>query len=194
MAINLAGRIVDGQGRGINGIRVSAIPHDSETATVITLTTYNADSKAGWWSFTGLADDTWRIRIELPDKFIEFHGASSQQFNTVYVTTLYSTTTHTDLIIHTFGTLTANSATPSVASKTYWKTNNTIATTITNLTGGVSGQEVTIISTDAYTTVEKNATLKLNATFTMVSGDSLRLVYDGTSWYEVGRSFLNWYI
>lgn len=54
--------------------------------------------------------------------------------------------------------LAANSATPSVKGGKYFRTANTVATTITNLMDGYPGQEVVIEIADAFTTVDFTGT------------------------------------
>ena len=79
---------------------------------------------------------------------------------------------------------------PSVINGNRFKTANTGATTITNFTQGTDGQLITIIFTDANTTVQNNANIKLAgaADFTSTADDTLMLVYDGSVWREVSRS------
>jgi hypothetical protein len=66
---------------------------------------------------------------------------------------------------------------------------NTIAT----ITGGVPGQELILIFTDSLVTITDDNThaadtIDLAAAFTSADDVVLKLVYDGTSWYEVSRS------
>jgi len=85
------------------------------------------------------------------------------------------------------GTL-ANSATPSVANGRTWITGGT--TTITNFTGGVTGQKIEILSEHAITITDgTNILLSGSANFVMASSDTLTLICkaDG-KWYELGRS------
>lgn len=67
-------------------------------------------------------------------------------------------------------TLTANSATPSVTAYENFITANSGATTITDFTGGVNGQRLTILCNDANTTVQHNGT-----TITLPGGVSRKL-------------------
>jgi hypothetical protein len=53
-------------------------------------------------------------------------------------------------------TLTVNSATPSIAGLRYAMTNNTSATSITDFTGGIKGQEFIITSAEYNTTIVHN--------------------------------------
>ncbi len=66
---------------------------------------------------------------------------------------------------------------------------NTIAT----ITGGYAGQEITIIFTDGNVTITDDNThaansVDLSAAFTGADDTTLKLVFDGTSWYEISRS------
>jgi hypothetical protein len=66
---------------------------------------------------------------------------------------------------------------------------NTIAT----ITGGISGQELILIFVDALVTITDDNThaansVDLSAAFTSADDVVLKLVFDGTSWYEVSRS------
>jgi hypothetical protein len=66
---------------------------------------------------------------------------------------------------------------------------NTIAT----ITGGVTGQHLTLIFVDALVTITDDNThaadtVDLSAAFTSADDTVLQLVYNGTSWYEVSRS------
>lgn len=85
-------------------------------------------------------------------------------------------------------TLAVNSATPSVSEGEVFKVANTSSTTITDLLDGYAGQEVTLIFTDAVTTVSDGTSIRLAGSFTSAAGAVLKLVRDGTSWYEVSRS------
>lgn len=119
--------------------------------------------------------------------------ASTQRFKLVISKTGYTDVTYDNLpilpvTVFEVGTL-ANTATPAVttASK-YWLTGGT--TTITNITGGVTGQEIVILSEHAITITDgTNLFLNGSTNFVMASTDSLTLVCkaDG-KWYETGRS------
>jgi hypothetical protein len=87
---------------------------------------------------------------------------------------------------------------------TYWPTNatsasaaedsllvvtNTAATTISTITGGTSGQRLTLLFMNANTTVADNTgNLRLAGTFAPTIDDVLELMYYGGHWVEVGRS------
>jgi hypothetical protein len=92
------------------------------------------------------------------------------------------------------GTFPADSTNPSVSGGNVFLTNNTVnPTTINSFTGGTAGQTITIVFTDANTTVQDNSgTIFLqgnNTNFDALQNDTLTLVSpDGTKWYEVSRS------
>jgi hypothetical protein len=86
------------------------------------------------------------------------------------------------------GELTVNSATPSIVGFNVWTTANTSATTITNFTGGVTGQTITLLFTDANTTLTDGTNLKLAGAFSSTADDTMTLFYNGTAWYEMSRS------
>src|SRR5215469_3242259 len=60
-------------------------------------------------------------------------------------------------------TITITGTTPSVAIGNIFQTNNSSATTITNFTGGVDSQSITIICGDANTTIANNANILILA-------------------------------
>lgn len=80
--------------------------------------------------------------------------------------------------------------TPSVNRGNIWKANNSAPTTITAFDGGEVGQDVTIICVGGNTTVQDGANLQLQGggNYNMNANDTLRLVFDGTTWFETGRS------
>ena len=88
-------------------------------------------------------------------------------------------------------TLTQNNATPSVAAGNLFITNNTSATTITGLTNGVVGQEVTIIVNDTNTDFQDGTNFNLFRSLnwtTATTNDVLRMLcVDGTKWVSTGR-------
>ena len=82
-------------------------------------------------------------------------------------------------------TLTADSATPSVATGRFFKTANSSAT-ITTFTGGYITQEIRVLIADANTTLDfSGTTLKGNngVDWTGAVGDTVNAWYDGTNWY-----------
>ena len=62
-----------------------------------------------------------------------------------------------------------------------------VPTGLGDLTGGVEGQRVTLISSGTVT-VNDSAPFKLSAVWLPTADDTLTLVRSGTSWYEVARS------
>lgn len=95
---------------------------------------------------------------------------------------------------------TATTATLAAAATTIAETANVMtitgdagANTIATITGGLSGQILTLIFTDALVTITDDATgnantVNLSAAFTSTANDTLTLVFNGTSWREVARS------
>lgn len=83
-----------------------------------------------------------------------------------------------------------NDTTPTVYEGDFFKASNTVGTTITAFDDGVKGQEITIIFTTNNTTITDSASIQLNGgvDFTGTTNDVLRLIYDGTTWFEVSRS------
>jgi hypothetical protein len=65
---------------------------------------------------------------------------------------------------------------------------NAGATTITNFTGGITGQQVTILFTNSNTTINDTATIFVAGTFTSAANAILRLVCIDAVWYETSRS------
>lgn len=67
------------------------------------------------------------------------------------------------------------------------------ANTIATITGGGTGQELTLIFVDGNVTITDTDahtanTVDLSAAFTSADDTVLKLIFDGTSWYEVSRS------
>jgi hypothetical protein len=93
------------------------------------------------------------------------------------------------MALRTLGTLLGT--TPSVRAGNVFKTGNTSATTITDLTSGTAGQQVTVIFADANTGMAQNSALHIAAAITAGSGtvnDTITMLHDGTAWFEVSRS------
>lgn len=79
-----------------------------------------------------------------------------------------------------------NSATPSVANGIGFVTANTSATAITNFTGGVPGQSISVLVNDANTTFDFSGTsLKGNngVDYVATSGDVIFAKRIGSNWY-----------
>ena len=99
--------------------------------------------------------------------------------------------TDLDTLLGGSQTLTAASATPSVASfYGTWITANTGAQAITNFTGGFAGQTIKIIcgSGDTFTSLATGTHLSLAGNWSCSSSGSISLVLVGSVWTEVGRS------
>ena len=88
----------------------------------------------------------------------------------------------------TLSTFTDNSATPSVVGYNVFYASNSSATTITDFTGGVTGQQITISFTNSNTTINDTATIYVAGTFTSAANAILRLVCIDAVWYETSRS------
>jgi len=86
-------------------------------------------------------------------------------------------------------TYTAGATTPSVTGCTFIGISNSSPTTITNFTGGVTGQILTCYFLDSNTTVNRsNAYLNGGANFVSSSNDTLVLLFVSPYWYEISRS------
>ena len=97
-------------------------------------------------------------------------------------------------------TTTETVATLGVGVTTFAITNNvSIVTgdgggnTVATITGGLNGQLLTLMFTDANVAITDTDahganTVDLSAAFTSADDTVLQLVYDGTSWYEASRS------
>jgi hypothetical protein len=87
---------------------------------------------------------------------------------------------------------TISGATPSVGGASYFITNNTAATTVTNFTDGTAGQIIVIEINDANTTFDCTANTNFNCGTTDIAGaagDIATWIYDGSVWNLV--SFQN---
>jgi hypothetical protein len=86
-------------------------------------------------------------------------------------------------------TYTPGATTPSVTGCTFIGISNSSATTITNFTGGVTGQILTCYFLDSNTTVNRsNAYLNGGNNFVSTSNDTLVLLHVSGFWYEISRS------
>jgi hypothetical protein len=83
--------------------------------------------------------------------------------------------------------------TPEVQSgRPHYKVSNTSATTITNFLNGNGSQEITILATNNNTTIQHNGTtISLTGGVSVVipSGESIKLIRDGSLWRETNRTF-----
>lgn len=85
-----------------------------------------------------------------------------------------------------FGTSVTSAATIAITGEIFHVTGTTTITSISG-SGVTAGQRVTIIFDGALTFTD-GSNLKLAGNFVTTADDSISLVYDGASWYEVGRS------
>lgn len=141
----------------------------------------NGDIINGWIYYAGKWEDPVYVYVNYSGLLdnVPLYGDSNGSLGTFY---------SKDLTRKTF---TDNATTPSVAKRNILFTANTGATTITNFTGGMNGQEITILFTDNVTTVQNNSNILLSGAtnFVATPNDVLRLLYfPGTGWREVGRS------
>jgi parallel beta-helix repeat protein len=90
-----------------------------------------------------------------------------------------------------FFDLVVNSTTPSVAGRTFWRANNSSATTITAFNDGVNGQQIVIRAQNGNTTVATSATIVNNGgTNVLLPTDgTISYVRQGGVWREIFRSF-----
>lgn len=91
------------------------------------------------------------------------------------------------LISSKFNTLPDNT-TPSVAGGDNWKCTPASPATITNFTGGTSGQVIKVVFTNGNATLSDAGNLKLSAGLVSSADDEITLLYDGTNWFELSRS------
>jgi len=87
-------------------------------------------------------------------------------------------------------TFSADDTTPAVSGKRLLRVSNqwTAGHNITMFDNGIAGQCITVIGNDADCTVVDGGDLKLNGNWQASAGCTLSLLFDGTSWYETGRS------
>jgi hypothetical protein len=115
--------------------------------------------------------------------------------STAALTSIYNSTgittngTNTAGQVYRIGTYTDGATTPSVLGVSHMAVSNTGATSITNFINAVNGQILTVLFTDSNTTVTRNnAYLSGGVNFTSTANDTLTLLYNSGSWYEVCRS------
>lgn len=94
------------------------------------------------------------------------------------------------VIVQGYKTMSDNATTLDVSNVASVSVGNTVATTITSITGGSSGQKVTLVFTNGQTTIQNNANIKLQGGVDFVAPQysTLELIYMGTTWYQVSRS------
>ena len=93
----------------------------------------------------------------------------------------------------TSSTIAAAATTLAITRDVMTITGDAGGNTVATITGGLSGQILTLIFTDSLVTITDDATgnantVNLSAAFTSTSNDTLTLVFNGTSWREVARS------
>jgi hypothetical protein len=91
-------------------------------------------------------------------------------------------------------TLAAAATTMAITSNVVKVTGDAGGNTLATITGGVSGQLLTLIFVDALVTITDTAaatanTVNLSAAFTSAANATLSLVFDGNKWFETARSF-----
>lgn len=86
-------------------------------------------------------------------------------------------------------TYTAGDTTPSVVGISFLDISNSSSTSITNFTGAIEGQVLTLYFNDSNTTVTRtNAYLSGGVNFVSTAYDILTLIYKAPYWYELSRS------
>ena len=90
-------------------------------------------------------------------------------------------------------TLAAGVTTFAVTGEVMVVTGDVGTNTVATITGGLTGQELTLIFVDALVTITDTDahganTVDLSAAFTSADDTVLTLIFDGTSWYEKCRS------
>lgn len=93
----------------------------------------------------------------------------------------------------TVATLAAGATTFAVTSNVAVVTGDSGGNTVATITGGITGMILVLIFTDNKITITDDATatantINLSAAFTSTANDTMTLVFDGTSWFEVARS------
>lgn len=118
------------------------------------------------WTLRRPFDGGWAMAI--PSGMTQLSSLSAQQF------------------------LSISGATPSVSGGNLFFVTQGGATTVTNLTSGVHGQEVTLIFLDGNSTLQRNGNLLLagGVNFSATSNDVITLVYSANAgaWFEKSRS------
>ena len=157
------------------------------------------------------------IGTTAPDKKLEVNSATGAVFRGTYNDSNGSAANYFDMSVSSAGDLTVapsgldasftgrlastpTSSTLAAAATAIAVTANVMtitgdagANTVATITGGLSGQILTLIFVDSLITITDDATatantVNLSAAFTSTSNDTLTLVFNGTSWREVARS------
>jgi len=161
----------------------------------------------------GTGSDAVKVGIGTtnPDRHLEINtGSATGGIRITYDDADGSATTYSDILVDSTGllmvdsplavtgrfvgatitTFTANDTTPSVVLGNIFKVPDTwtMGNSITFFDDGSAGQQIVVIGGDSDCAVVAGTHLKLASTWTASSGDTLHLVYDGTDWFEIGRS------
>ena len=97
-----------------------------------------------------------------------------------------SSTTNTTALLGGGAAVASATAMPLPTGRVFHVTGTTTITSITS-TNFASGAVITLIF-DAALTFTDGSNLKLAGDFVTTAGDSITLVYDGSSWFEIARS------
>lgn len=90
-----------------------------------------------------------------------------------------------------FCTLNGTGTSESVRECEQGNVSSSVSRTVTTLTDGYEGQQIVLIFSDGNTTLGSGGNLKLaSGSFAATADDTIRLIYNGTSWYELGRTAL----
>jgi len=90
-------------------------------------------------------------------------------------------------------TVAGSATTFAVASNVVKVTGDVGGNTVATITGGLSGQLLTLIFVDTLVTITDTAaatanTVNLSGAFTSAANTTLTLVFDGNKWFETSRS------
>jgi hypothetical protein len=87
-------------------------------------------------------------------------------------------------------TKTDDAASFTSGENTFYILTNANPTTVTNFTNEIAGQFLILLFGNGNTTIQDNADISLrgNANFTGTTGDTMVLISDGTTWYEISRA------
>lgn len=138
--------------------------------------------QTGTGATVGLKIDPTIINAE------DFKALETTAGNVVHAGNLASTMTST--------TLAASATFLEISSNVVKVTGDSGGNTLTTITGGISGQVLTLIFVDADVTITDNSSNSLHtinlsgaaSNFTSSTNGTLTLVFDGTSWRETFRS------
>lgn len=87
-----------------------------------------------------------------------------------------------------FTVLSGNDTSPSVGRATKYFITNAGSTSVTTFDDAVAGNVYTFVATNSNTTLVDGSNLKIAGNYAMTADDCIRLLYDGTNFYELGRS------